>query len=68
MKATGMAEMGDEHTLTGAGHRSSVVVGPEKASVTGTRCGAFPNRVAVGWALGTGGVGGEGLVISNFAG
>lgn len=54
--------------LTGAGHRGRVVVGSEKASVTGARCGSFPDRVAVGRALGTGGIRGEGLVIANFAG
>lgn len=53
--------------LTGAGHRGSIIVGSEEASVTGAGCGSFPDRVAVRWALGTGGICGEGLVISNFA-
>lgn len=58
----------DGGQLTGAGHRGSVAVGSEKASVTGARRGSFPDRVAVGRALGTAGICGEGLVISNFAG
>lgn len=54
--------------LTCAGHRGCIIVGSEKASVTGARRGSFPDWVAVGWALGTGSIRGEGLVISDFAG
>lgn len=53
--------------LTGAGHRRGVVVGSKEASVTGARGGSFPDGVAVGWTLGTGGIRGESFVISNFA-
>lgn len=53
--------------LTGAGHGGSIAVGSEKASVTGARCGPFPDRIAVWWTLGTAGIRGQGLVISNFA-
>ena len=50
-----------------AGHGGSIVVRSEEASVTGTRRCTFPDRVAMWWALSTGGIRGEGLVISNFA-
>ena len=53
--------------LTGAGHGGGIVVGSEKASVTGAQCGSFPDRIAVWGTLGTAGVRGQGLVISNFA-
>lgn len=54
--------------LTSAGHWGGITVGSEKASITGAGYGSFPDRVAMGWALGTGGICGEGFVISNFAG
>lgn len=55
-------------SLTGTGHGGSIIVGSEKASITGAWGGSFPDWVAVGRALGTSGIRGEGLVISNFAG
>jgi len=57
----------DTQPLTGAGHGRGIVVSSEKASVTGAGRGSFPDRVAVRWTLGTGGVRGESFVISNFA-